>query len=355
MNNRFGKTGKLLAVGSLVMFVATLMAGQYKTYEETWNADWDTDPAFRIYQQNREYYREYEYMFHAGEEGLEISMEGSPQAEMASAETAVTPDPAVQEVGATVRHLPAQLADYDYLMNHFYNVHSSTTAGRELMNAEKFLNRDFALKEQEGPQILIYHTHSQETYADFGPDRPDANVVTVGEELTRLLREKGYTVIHDTTVYDLRNRELDRNKAYTYALEGITGILQQNPSIQVILDVHRDGVKEGLHLAWDYEGQTAAQIMFFQGTSRTPDGPIEYLSNPYVEDNMAFTFQMQMGAAEDYPGLTRKIYLKGLRYNLHLRPRSALIEVGAQTNTVDEALLSMTPLSDLLDRVLQGK
>ena len=52
--------------------------------------------------------------------------------------------------------------------------------------------------------------------------------------------------------------------------------------------------------------------------------------------------------------MTRKIYLKGLRYNLHLRPRSSLIEVGAQTNTYEEARNAMEPLAELLDMVLQG-
>lgn len=88
--------------------------------------------------------------------------------------------------------------------------------------------------------------------------------------------------------------------------------------------------------------------------SRTPDGAIEYLPNPYLEGNLAFAFQMQLGAAGRYPGLTRKIYMKGLRYNLHLRPRSALIEVGAQTNSYEEAKNAMEPLAELLDMVLQG-
>ncbi len=61
-----------------------------------------------------------------------------------------------------------------------------------------------------------------------------------------------------------------------------------------------------------------------------------------------------MNAQAYFPGFTRKIYLKGLRYNLHLRPRSALIEVGAQTNTFEEALNAMEPLAELLDMVLQG-
>ena len=94
--------------------------------------------------------------------------------------------------------------------------------------------------------------------------------------------------------------------------------------------------------------------MFFNGTSQSPDGPIEYLPNPNRESNMAFSFQMQVLAAEQYPGLTRKIYLKGLRYNQHVRARTALVEVGAQTNTYAEALNAMEPLADLLCQVLDG-
>ena len=97
-----------------------------------------------------------------------------------------------------------------------------------------------------------------------------------------------------------------------------------------------------------------AQIMFFNGTSETPDGPIEYLANPCRKENLAFSFQMKWNADQIYPGFMRTIYLKGLRYNLHLRPRSALIEVGAQTNTYEEAVNAMDPLAQLLDQVLTG-
>lgn len=249
----------------------------------------------------------------------------------------------------------AQLQDYDYLMKHFYSVHTSTTAGRDVMKAEDFLGTSLGLeKDSSVPQILIYHTHSQEEYADYGPNNPGATVVGNGNYLAELLRAKGWNVIHDTGTYDIQGGKLDRNRAYTYALEGITRILQENPTIQVVLDLHRDGVKESLHLVSEVNGKPTANIMFFQGMSRTPDGAIEYLPNPYLEENLAFSFQMQLAAAGRYPGLTRKIYLKGLRYNLHLRPRSALIEVGAQTNTSEEARNAMEPLAELLDMVLQA-
>lgn len=248
-----------------------------------------------------------------------------------------------------------KLNDYDYLMKKFYNVHPTTTAGRDLMRAENFLAADLSIeKNADIPQILIYHTHSQETYADY-PENSEADVIHLGECLAKLLREKGYNVYHDESVYDYRNGKLDRSAAYTYALDGISGLLQKYPSIEVVLDVHRDGVSDGTRLVTEIDGTETAKIMFFNGTSMSPDGPIEYLPNPNLKENLAFSFQMQLLAAGKYPGLTRKIYLKGLRYNEHVRARSALIEVGAQTNTYAEAKAAMMPLSDLLDQVLTGE
>lgn len=249
----------------------------------------------------------------------------------------------------------AQLQDYDFLINHFYTVHSSTTAKREEMDAAVLTGMDLSIgKDSSVPQILIYHTHSQETYADYATGNKKATVVELGNRLTALLEEKGYQVIHDTTSYDMAAGKLDRNHAYNYALDGIMGILQKYPSIQVVLDVHRDGVKESLHMVRTVNGKATAPIMFFNGMSQTPEGEIEYLKNPYKTENLAFSLQMQILAEEEYPDLTRKIFLKGLRYNLHVRPRSALIEVGAQTNTLEEALNAMDPLADLLDQVLSG-
>ena len=112
----------------------------------------------------------------------------------------------------------------------------------------------------------------------------DRTIVEVGDYLAELLTQKGYRVYHDTSVYDLQSGVLDRSKAYNYALEGVNRILQQNPSIQVVLDLHRDGVSENLHMVSDINGKPTAQIMFFNGLSRTPEGKIAYLSNPYLAE-----------------------------------------------------------------------
>lgn len=250
----------------------------------------------------------------------------------------------------------AELSDYGFVHNHFYIITSVTDLTENMLRPAEFIDKNLSIDKSDGkPKILIFHTHSQEGFTDTVEGDASTTIVGVGDYLTELLVNKyGYNVIHDTTVYDYVDGKLDRSKAYTYALDGVSGILQQNPSIEVVLDLHRDGVKEGLHLVNEVNGKQTAPIMFFNGMSQTPTGAIEYLQNPYKEDNLAFSLQMQLDAAAYYPGLTRKIYLKGLRYNLHLRPRSSLIEVGAQTNTYEEARNAMEPLAELLDMVLQG-
>ncbi len=320
----------------------------------------DVDPSYSIFQRYRYAYDTYGYLFLSSQEDGGAAVDGG--AVMADGEGAkeakegLSPAEMLAASGPTgiVPEL-SKLQDYDFLMSRFYSVHASTTAPRELMKAEEFLGTDLSLDQNPSvPQILVYHTHSQETYADYGPEHPDATVVGVGNHLTELLEEKGWNVFHDTSTYDIQGGSLDRSRAYTYALDGITKILKSYPSIEVVLDVHRDGVGKNTRLVTELGGRQVANIMFFQGMCRTPEGTISYLPNPYLKGNLAFSFQMQYAASGWYPGYTRKIYMKGLRYNLHLRPRSALVEVGAQTNTGEEAMNAMVPLAEILDMVLRG-
>ena len=98
-------------------------------------------------------------------------------------------------------------------------------------------------------------------------------------------------------------------------------LLKENPAIEVVIDLHRDGVAEGTHLVTEIDGKPTAQIMFFNGLSRTrANGNISYLSNPYLEDNLAFSLQMEIAAATYYPGFARHIFLRAYRYNMHFKP-----------------------------------
>ncbi len=247
----------------------------------------------------------------------------------------------------------ASLEVYEDLVRQFYTVDPTTMAGSNQLNAAAFLEKDMTIsKEGEGPQILIYHTHSLEAFADSVPGDASTSIVGVGERLTQILTETyGYQVLHHTAGYDVESR----NDAYSKALPEIEKLLRDNPSIQVVIDLHRDAMPESTRLVTDLDGRPTARFMFFNGLSRTKKtGNIEYLYNKNLDDNLAFSFQMQLKAMEYYPGLTRKIYLKGYRYNMHLCPKYLLIELGAQNNTVEEAMNACDPLAHILDLVLSS-
>lgn len=274
-----------------------------------------------------------------------------PESVEATAGTALSNfRPAVQQVQID----RTQLADYETLVRNFYAIDANTMAGSDQLSVEKLLGMDMTLpQEGDGPQILIYHTHSQEAFADSVPGDVNTGIVGVGECLTKILTEQyGYRVLHHTGQYDVETRD----NAYSRALPAVEQILAENPSIQVIIDLHRDEVAEETKLVTDIQGRPTARFMFFNGLSRTrKTGDIDYLVNENQEANLAFSFQMQLKAAEYYPGLTRRIYLKGYRYNMHLRPRTLLVELGAQNNTVEEAINACDPLAHILDMVLKGE
>lgn len=254
------------------------------------------------------------------------------------------------------KQLLTQLSDFDYLLSHYYTVDEGTMADAQLLDANVLLQTDMRLvRDPSVPQILIYHTHSQEAFADSREGETQDTIIGMGEMLAEELRNTyGYQVIHDTGVYDLVDGVIDRSAAYDYARGAVEQILQEHPTIEVIIDLHRDGV-EGEKFVTEIDGKPTSMIMFFNGISRdSADQPLSWLQNPYTQDNLAFSLQLQLAAEELYPGFTRNIYLKAERFNLHLRPRSLLVEAGTQLNTVEEEQNAMGPLAALLDHVLSG-
>lgn len=247
-----------------------------------------------------------------------------------------------------------QLNDHEFLISRIYNVDPNTKTSPEQLNVSKLLTYDFhADKESSTPQILIYHTHSQEAFKDSIPGDEQTSIVGMGSYLTQLLQNQGFGVIHCKEVFDMENGKIDRNKAYTRAEPVIAQILEENPGISLVIDLHRDGVGENVHLVKEIDGKPTAQIMLFNGLSYSAkNGTIDYLPNPYIENNLALTLQMKLASDTMYPGFARKIYLKSLRFNLHLHPNAMLIEAGAQTNTVEEMRNAMEVLAKILGNVL---
>jgi stage II sporulation protein P len=248
----------------------------------------------------------------------------------------------------------ATLSDYETLVKSLYTIDSSTMIGSDQLNAKLLSSKKLSIaKDPEVPQILIFHTHYNEAFADSTLGDSSTGIVGVGEKLKDILEQDyGYQVIHYTGQYDMQAGP----DAYSGALPIIEQILEDNPSIQVVLDLHRDAAGEGDHLVMDLDGRSTAQFMFFNGLSRTrKTGNIAYLYNENLDSNLAFSFQMQTKVLEYYPGLTRKIYLKAYRYNMHLSPRYALVEMGAQNNTLEEVMNACYPLAHILDLVLSGE
>lgn len=195
----------------------------------------------------------------------------------------------------------------------------------------------------DGPQILILHSHASEAYTPTQSDRYEEsdpyrttncnyNVVRVGEEMAQVFREQGFQVIHDTTLYDYPSY----NEAYDRSLAAVQRWLTQYPSIQVILDVHRDALaaEDGtIYKAVTSEGgQQAAQVMLVVGT----DGSKKH---PLWQENLTFAMRLQQQMLDDHNTLARPMVLRTSRFNQHLSVGSVLVEVGTHGNTLSEALL----------------
>ena len=250
----------------------------------------------------------------------------------------------------------ASLLNFRFLMNQFYVVDSSTACDESVFLPQTLLDKDLTMDVTgDEPKILIYHTHSQESFADSTPGDVYGTVIGLGNTLADILQNQyGVAVYHDVGTYDVINGQIDRSEAYAMALPVVEEILAAYPSIKVVIDLHRDGVNENTHLVTTINGKPTAKIMFFNGLCRNAAGTDGYMQNPYLEDNLAFSLKMQLKAAEKYPDFTRRIYLRSYRFNMHVAPRTLLVECGAQTNTVEEVQNAMAPLADILYCVLTG-
>lgn len=252
---------------------------------------------------------------------------------------------AAKEVTGTV-YTMEELADFEFMKKKFFYVHKSTTVYPEQLDASVLLGKDMTLPETDEVQLLLFHTHGSEAFADSVKGDESMTVVGIGNYLAELLSTQyGIQVLHNTEVFPYSD-------SYSMAASMLKETLAEHPSIQVTIDLHRDS---GGHEVVDINGKPTAPIMFFNGMCQTPDGPLEGVSNPYLLDNLAFNFQLKLKAEAYYPGFTLRTFLKAYRYNQHVLPRATLIEVGTEENTFEEARNAMEPLADLLYKVLRDK
>ena len=195
---------------------------------------------------------------------------------------------------------------------------------------------------EEGPQVLIMHTHGSEAYTPDGTDTyvptgecrtldTAKNVVRVGDEIARVLTEMGLTVVHDTQLYDYP----EYNGAYDRSLAAVEAWLEQYPSIRVVLDVHRDALvgEDGTIYKpiTTVNGEQAAQVMLVMGSNALYD-------HPGWQENLSLAVKIQKEMNTLWPTLARPIGLRENRYNQQTTTGSLLVEVGAHGNTLQEAL-----------------
>lgn len=248
------------------------------------------------------------------------------------------------------KYVLEDLLDLNYLKNNLYIVNATTKMTEAEFDVEYFINADLSLEKSSEPQILIFHTHGSESFADSRAGETEDTIMGVGALLAEILQEKyGYNVLHDTTVFDKKNGKDNRNYAYNDALGYVEALLKEYPTIEVVIDLHRDA---GEKRVVTVNGKQAAKVMLFNGLCRNTNGKLAYLPNDNLKDNLAFSFQMKLIGDEMYPGLMNRIFLKDYRYNMHLKERYLLIELGTEKNTVEEAKNAMEPLADVLAQVL---
>lgn len=264
-----------------------------------------------------------------------------------------------QNDGPIVRktYTPGTTDDYINISGNAY-VRNMTNLPNETVVQAIHTPPAFTLDKGSEPQVLIMHTHTTETYElaarDFYDNRYNArsrdqsrNVVRVGDEIAKKLEEAGIGVIHDKTEHDYPSY----NGAYDRSRTTVQNILAENPSIKVVLDIHRDAISDdnGVHYApvANINGKNAAQVMIISGCD---DGTMNY---PNYLQNLSFASLLQQNLENDHPGLTRPVSFKYKFYNQDLTTGSLLLEVGAFANSLEEAIYAGQLIGESLVHTLQ--
>ncbi len=226
-----------------------------------------------------------------------------------------------------------------------------------------------AVVDSDKPLVLIYHTHTREAYISKykvdDVDRtldPKNNVVRIGEELKKYLEQQGISVIHDETVYDV-----PYDNSYGRSSEGIKKILQKYPTIKYAFDVHRDAFAEVItkntseipsvdklpnkafrqKYVMNYNDKKIAKIMWVVGTRRTDQQKEDW------HLNLAFAQRLHQTLNQAVKGMSINVETKPYgSYNQEVLPNAALIEVGSNHNTLDEALNSAQYVAEAIAKVI---
>lgn len=229
------------------------------------------------------------------------------------------------------------------------------------VDIEKELKKDIDLQLKKGEAaVLIFHTHTTETFqlldrgfyeTGFNTRSNDkgVNMVRVGEEICSEIRKAGFEVIHDKVIHDSTY-----SGAYSHSRKTVEEYLEENPSIEIVLDIHRDAIEQSdgtkIKPTAVIDGKKAAQIMIITGCQEK-GGPIENF--PDWRYNLTFALQLQNKLEESFPGITRPLYFCPRKYNMDLTHCSVLVEVGSDVNTLEEAVYTGKCLGVAVSEILK--
>lgn len=287
---------------------------------------------------------------------------------------AKTPDDILQLIKAAEDNAKNDIEDGKIEERKYTAINTSTLIGniavRNNTDTQKNINLlkyyeadpDIKITDKAQPSVLIFHTHTTECYElldrnwyaqDYitRSNSADRNMVRVGMEIKEQLEKAGYSVIHDTEIHDTKY-----TGAYAHSRKSVEKYLEQYPSIQVVLDIHRDAIEQsgGVRIKPTAEilGKKAAQLMIITGCE---EGKVTDF--PDWEQNLTFALRLQSVCEEKFPGLMRPVYFCQRKYNMDLSHNNLLIEVGSCANTLEEAAyagrLLGNSLATLLDRSIE--
>lgn len=220
------------------------------------------------------------------------------------------------------------------------------------VNINDYLKKKLSFK--GNANILIMHTHTTESFSklQYTKDAPDRNLdenlnmTAVGKAMNDVFFKNNIKSLHDTTVHDYPSY----NSSYQKACATIEKNIKNDNSINIVLDIHRDGITRDdgtkVKLVTDINGKATAQIMLVVGTDTN-------LSHPNWQDNLCFASKIQEKAEEMYPGLMRPIDLRKERFNQQLTKGSIIIEVGANGNTLEEAIEGGKAIAEVISEVVK--
>lgn len=227
-----------------------------------------------------------------------------------------------------------------------------------LCGVKIFNNSEISINEEElkniktniGENIVIYHTHGTESYRSSEPYNTykfyrtvdkNYNVIKIGEQLSELLKNKGYKVIHNKEYFDIPSTA----GAYSRAIKRVNEIISENNEVSLVIDIHRDAISETEHVAKtvEIEGKKVAPLRFVVGTE---------MNEKEWQNNLKIALDIQRKAEERYPGLFQPILIRQEEYQMGLKRNAILLEVGENCNELEEATNAIEYFVEILDKCL---